>query len=189
MNQLWVGGHQARRLQVTRRAKIVTHTEMTVFEPWSSKLEETWELPKGAVAGSLLRDEKGAYLAVLEWPSELACDTWLANQKHAAKQLAKQTVKYSECAAGAAGAASKASGGDSEASQFQQKLQQMQQAALASDRPEVDPKVLFAISAGEDVDIDLEDEVLISGGDPSFLDDQRLSAESVNLLEVGTTVY
>ena len=36
--------------------------------------------------------------------------------------------------------------------------------------PNVDPAVIFAISAGEQVDIDLEDEVLISGGDPSFLE-------------------
>lgn len=192
LNRLWVGGHRAQRLQrVARRAKIVTHTQMTVLQPWSTKLEETWELPEGAVAGSLLRDEKGVYLAVLEWRSELARDAWLAGQPGLPQDLEKHTMKYYERAACKRSVGSE--GSDADASEFQQKLQQMQQAALArsSDRPpEVDPAVLFAISAGEDVDIDLEDEVLISGGDPSFLDDQRLSSKrNVKILQVDTMVY
>lgn len=182
---LWIGRavqktRQKPRIQRDAESRIVTHTRINIFYPWNEKFEETWEPPEGTVAGSLLRDESsGEYLAVLEWDSATGCDHWLNSDKH----LKDNTVQYTVCSGTPKLVdTSEKESKETELEKRPRRLENPLKGLMPTLRPgkgffdqppEVDPEVLFAISAGEDVDIDLEDEVLISGGDPSFLDDQK----------------
>ena len=162
---------------------------MSIFSPWNKKFEETWEPPERAVAGSLLRDKKtGEYIAVLEWASEVDCAAWVESDDG----LNDKTMHYTLCRGGGqlhtkSQTDPKAQTEESEEAK-PRRLENPLKGLMPSLRPgkgffdgppEVDPEVLFAISAGEDVDIDLEDEVLISGGDPSFLDDSKWQSNPI----------
>lgn len=185
---LWVGTslqtrHKS-RIQRDAEPRIVTHTKMNIFHPWDEKFEQIWEPPEGTVAGSLLRDGSGAYLAVLEWASATDCKEWLESDD----QLKMHTVQYKMCSMAKSESSVSKDEREDMKSTKPRRLENPLNGLMPSLRPgkgffdgppEVDPEVLFAISAGEDVDIDLEDEVLISGGDPSFLDDQKWQSNPV----------
>eukprot|EP00438_Fugacium_kawagutii_P026920 Skav231932 [mRNA] locus=scaffold2283:3318:4178:- [translate_table: standard] len=191
---LWIGAAlrrtpQKSRIQRDAESRIFTETRMNVFYPWSKRFEETWEPPEEALAGSLLRGESGEYMAMLEWDSMADCELWLNSDQH----LKDNTLKYQVCSGSLFKRPEKVSSKELEnvepgrsgrsvpevpgrrlENPLKGLMPPMQSLRPGFDRPpDVDPAVLFAISAGEDVDIDLEDEILISGGDPSFLDDQK----------------
>lgn len=153
---LWIGGSER------NSGRIVSHTKMTIFPPWNAKFEENWKLPEGAVSGSLLRTDAGSYLAVLEWDSDLACKRWIALEE----LLRENTVIFRSVS-------SENPATDKRQFSAGRPVGTRSSTRLSDEPPDVDPAILFAISAGEDVDIDLEDEVIISGGDPSFLDDEK----------------
>ena len=171
----------------TLPARVVSHTKMQVHSPWSKEFEATWQVPPEALSGSLLRHD-GNYVAALEWASQADCDAWLGQP--GMEQTRHSTVQYVVC--GAAPSASKEPEDNPSASSAPQEkafARDLMDNAFgggirsradfeALQAPEVDPSVLFAISAGDDVDIDESDEVLISGGDPSFLNDDKWSSSS-----------
>ncbi|OLP79570.1 hypothetical protein AK812_SmicGene40128 [Symbiodinium microadriaticum] len=170
----------------TLPARVVSHTKMQVHSPWSKEFEANWQVPPEALSGSLLRHD-GNYVAALEWASQADCDAWLGQP--GMEQTRQSTVQYVVC--GAVPSASselddKTSAGSAPQKAFARDLMDNALGGGIRSRadfealqaPEVDPSVLFAISAGDDVDIEESDEVLISGGDPSFLNDDKWSSSS-----------
>ncbi|CAE7778460.1 dap1, partial [Symbiodinium necroappetens] len=151
-----------------------------------ARLQANWQVPPEALSGSLLRHD-GNYVAALEWASQADCDAWLGQP--GMEQTRQSTVQYVVC--GAVPSASselndKTSAGSAPQKAFARDLMDNALGGGIRSRadfealqaPEVDPSVLFAISAGDDVDIEESDEVLISGGDPSFLNDDKWSSSS-----------
>jgi len=162
-------------------ASVVSHTPLSVPPPWDGDFEAAWTLPRGAVSGELLRGPAGQYVAAVVWASPEDCDAWLHAESMEATRAA--TTVFKACRSEEGGDAAPAPSGAKEAvaagggaaagaaAAAAARLVEQRQGLGSSARPEVDPRTLFAIAAGEDVDIDLEDELVISGGDPSFLDD------------------
>ena len=192
---LWIGKSVStkapRRSCIQRGAqeRIVSHTQMMIFPPWDEEFEANWEVPEGALSGYLLRSGSGTYLAVLEWDSELAYKRWMSLGKRPDLLNEKTKIFHRVNPKSETEKPEKPKSAESAAEIFKRlglsKTRSETQAEQAEKRvfddrpPEVDPAVLFAISAGEDVNIDLEDEILISGGDPSFLDDQKWQSNPV----------
>ena len=174
-------GHHARV-----PAKVVSHTQMQVVQPWSAAFEESWQVPSNALSGSLLRKD-GQYVAAIEWASQADCDAWL--EQPGMEQTRALTAQYVVCGmSDDAPAVTTTSAPQQKAfarelmdKAFEGGVRSRADLDALNRAPEVDPSVLFAISAGEDVDIDESDEVLISGGDPMFLSDEQWSRRVPNV--------
>ena len=172
-----------------RLTKVVSHTTLQVHQPWSKAFEASWQVPARALSGSLLR-KGGQYIAALEWASQAECETWLGQP--GMEETRHSTTQYTVCSSPSH--QHELSTAEDDSSSLPSAPEQKVRAREIVDKafgggirsradldalnqaPEVDPSVLMAISAGEDVDIDESDEVLVSGGDPSFLNDDKWSS-------------
>lgn len=121
--------------------------------PWDEQFEAGWEAPQSALRGSLLRGPVGQYIATLEWASLVDCEAWL-NDNDAMQAARSSTTIFKDC----------------NSRRQETSVRQTGLASFDERSPNVDPRTLFAIAAGDAVDIAEEDEVLVSGGDPAFLD-------------------
>lgn len=150
---------------------VISHTPIVVPPPWDENFEAGWAVPKGAVRGSLLCGPAGQYVAAVEWASLSDCSDWLLGTSDAARNATTVfEVRRSEVGQ-VRGRAMVASVAASAAARIFKHRPELGSFAMPSDqRPDIDPRTLFAVAAGEE-DVDEEEELLISGGDPTFLDD------------------
>jgi len=183
--------HRGRRscISMRSRAKVVSHTKMQVSQPWCSGFETNWHVPNTALSGTLLR-QGGQYVAALEWESAADCAAWLAQP--GMEETRDSTTQYEVC-----NSLTDAPPAESRhvlpnavptvvGNAISGTIRSRADLDALNHIPDVDPSVVFSISAGEEVDIDESDEVLVSGGDPSFLDEKRWSAHKPPQSQVQT---
>lgn len=140
---------------------MISQTEISVPPPWDEGFEASWEAPKGARHGSLLKGQAGQYVASVEWPCRADCDAWLSGADMQAARAATTIyeLRRSEAASGQA-APERPAAASTEAADARAILER----ALPSSR--------FP-GQGEDPEMDEEEELMFNGGDPSFLDDSQ----------------
>lgn len=156
---------------------VISHTPMVVPPPWGENFEAGWDVPKGAVRGSLLCGPEGQYVATVEWASLSDCSDWLVGTSDAARNAtAIFEVRRSEVGEVRSSATAASVAASAAARIFKHRPELGSFAMPADQRPDIDPRTLFAVAAGEEVDVDEEEELLISGGDPTFLDDSAWAA-------------
>lgn len=171
----------------------VSHTSINVPPPWDENFEASWAAPTAAIGGSLLRLTAGHYVAAVDWASLSDCQAWLhaaAARTDPAAQASTQI--YERCvsdfdpsrksvsggapakgvataAAAAPPPAAVAASVTAVSAALIPGLGNLQSSAGA---PEI-PTPAFGTmgSSGEDPEMSEEDELMSTGGDPSFLDD------------------
>jgi len=156
---------------------VISHTTLVVPHPWDEAFEAAWSAPRGAISASLLRGPKGQYVAEAEWASRADCESWMAGP--IMESVRATTTVFERRREEAAVARQPASASAKETGSRGGAFSSAPSADLRStlDRISAGARESATLgSSGEDPEMDEEEELMMAGGDPSFLDDSLWSS-------------